>query len=357
MDNNAKSSPEGNQNKNNLNPVKTKKPIIGLSSIKNKISKKISLKVILIVVILLVLIGGGGTFALVSIILPNQPQNILKSAIFNSLSQTQVSSNGNIQISDHSISGKLNFTTQSNLSSNNTALNLNLNLTIYGFNLPVNMILLNGNVYFKLGNINSIAGLVGSINPQASNEINALSSKISNKWFYIDSTLINADPQAKCFLNNSLAMPSQYISDLENSYSQNQFITISSTSNTQLNGINVQKMNIVINNPELANFLTNLGQTSVLKQNNECAGNSLSVSALKGITSKYLKGTSALSVWINKSTKEIVQISGGSKSSSASYSYTVDFSYQPVNIVAPSNPEPITNLLSSLGSTSQTPLL
>ncbi len=327
-----------------------------------KTSNKFIPKIILIVIALIVIIGGGGAIAYVSAILPNEPQNVLKTALFNSLEQTQISSKGDIQVSAHSIDGKLVFNNQANIA--NKSADLNLNLTISGINLPVEIRFLNDSAYFKIGNIANIANLLGSVNPQMTKTINALSSKISNQWFYVDSTIINEIPQAKCILNSNLRLTPQNLQPLQNIYSQNKFVKIVSTSNTQLNGVSVQKMNLLINDSKITSFLSGLEQLSIFKTIKGCSNGSLNQSSVNSVSSK-ISGTTELSVWINTASKQIDQISGSSSpSSSNSYSYLIDFSYQPVNIVAPSSSEPITNLMSLMSSMGgglsgpvQTPLL
>jgi len=321
------------------------------------------LKVILMCLLVLVVLGGGSAAAYVGFIVPNRPANVLKSALINSVQQKQVSFASTINIQSVTGSGVAYKATISGSENSVTkAVDAQVNLTVSGVTFPAEIRFLDGNLYFKLGNLSDLAGLINSLAPSESSLIQAMGSKLSNQWFVVDSTIID-ETGAHCTVNSSWSISQSDINLLESQYNKHQFVTIDSTSNVVLNGSQVEKFVISINDNKGAAFFPDLNNLSLLKSIQSCAGGN-------GITSGNTasladNGYTPLTVWVNKSTNKIVQIASqttaqDAKSSNLSGNATVDFNYSPITITVPQNAESVTQLLSifenSLNSSSNTSL-
>jgi hypothetical protein len=304
-----------------------------------------SLKPLLIALAAVIVIGGGSAAAYFGAIVPNKPANVLKSAVVNTLQQTQVSSKGTLEAS--SGAGGLALKADINSAVNSVAktADVQLNLTVSGVSFPIEARLVNKNVYVKVGDLSSISGLVGAYSPDAGSVATAVSSQLSNKWIVIDETLLN-EAGIGCVLNSNWTLSQADIKLLENQYSQNPAVTIQSTSSDSVNGQKAEKFVLSIDDDKAAAAFGNaktFNNLSMVKSLEKCYKNS---SALSG-TSTTIKGDhdkTPITLWVDKGSKRIVkaelQTSAKEKKAGMSGSFTTTISYKPVSITAPPNPEP-----------------
>jgi hypothetical protein len=303
------------------------------------------LKPLLIALAAVVVIGGGSAAAYFGAIVPNKPANVLKSAVVNTLQQTQVSSKGTLEAS--SGAGGLALKADINTATNSVAktADVQLNLTVSGVTFPIEARLVNKNVYVKVGDLSSIAGLVGAYNTDAGSVATAVSSQLSNKWIVIDETLLN-EAGIGCVLNTNWTLSQADIKLLENQYSQNPAVTIQSTSSDSVNGQKAEKFVLSIDDDKAAAAFGNaktFNNLSMVKSLEKCYKNSSSLSG----TSTTVKGDhdkTPITLWVDKGSKRIVkaelQTSAKEKKAGTSGSFTTTISYKPVSISAPSNAEP-----------------
>lgn len=312
-----------------------------------KPKRKLFSKSLLIILAVIVVLGGGSAAAYVGVIVPNKPQNVLKSAIVNSLQQTQLTLNGNVQASSSAASGgvaaKVTFTGETNTATKDS--DLQMSLTISGITFPVEARLVDGNLYFKLGDVSSIVSILNAVSPEYGSVAQSLAAQVSNQWFVVDSTLIDESPEAECLLNTNLQLTKSEDQQIENLYSKNQFVTIKSTSSAVLNGTKVEKMNLVVNNNKFVNYAQSLTSLSLVKQVEKCSSSTASTLASTSAT-----GNTDVSVWVNKAKKQIVQIGGSYSNSGDSLTYLVGLNYGPVSISAPANAKPVLDLITTLES-------
>jgi hypothetical protein len=314
-------------------------------------------KAMLFVIAPIVILGGGVAAAYVGVIVPNKPANVLKSAIINSLQQPDVSGSGSLQDSRTSTSSgiayKVNINTEVNRP--DKAVDLSLNITVSGINVPVEARIVNGNAYFKFGDLSTVGTLLSSLSPSSSSQIQSLTSKLSNHWFSVDSTIIDESSTLKCFMNLNWTTSNSDTQTLENAYSKHSFIKIDSTTTTTLNGQKVEEFKLGINDDKEATFLESLSSSSIFQQVDKCGGSKTS-----DVSSEYKSladnDTTPVTLWINKSTKQIVQASSNSTAKDAKSGVvgngTVSISYKPVSISAPSNAQSVVQLLTMLESQS-----
>ena len=289
-------------------------------------------------------IGLGSAAAYVGIIVPNQPANVLKTAFINSLQQTQSSTSGTFSATGGGIY-KGTFTTAEDTAAK--AIDAQLNLTVSGVNFSVETRLVNQNLYIKVGDLSTIAGLVNGFYPSGGSLVQSLSSDLSNKWIVIDSTLIDQSAGIKCALNTNWTLTNADIKLLESAYNKNPFTTIQSTSSDKVGGQSAEKFVLNIDNSKLDAFGNGSVQNlSAVKALQKCPGSATTTT--KASTTGH--GQTPLTVWVDKGSKRIVQITATSngKNSSLSGSTTVQLHYGKVSITAPSNAEPALKVLTDI---------
>jgi hypothetical protein len=301
-------------------------------------------KSLLIALAAVLVIGLGSAAAYVGIIVPNQPANVLKMAFINSLQQTQSSTSGTFSATGGGIY-KGTFSTAEDTAAK--AVDAQLNLTVSGVNFSVETRLVNQNLYVKVGDLGTIAGLVNGFYPSAGSLVQSLSSDLSNKWIVIDSTLIDQSAGIKCALNANWTLTNADIKLLESQYNKNPFTTIQSTSNDKVGGQPAEKFVLNIDNSKLDTFGNDGVQNlSAVKALQKCPG--AATTTTKASTIGH--GQTPLTVWVDKGSKRIVQITASStdKKSGLSGSTTVGLHYGKVSITAPSNAEPALKVLTDI---------
>lgn len=309
--------------------------------------KSRSLKAFLIALLAILVIGGGSAAAYVGYILPNKPINVLKLALANSLQENQSSYKGTLGINSSSggAAYKVDFSGATDNSAK--AADVQLNLTVSGVSFPIEARIVNQNIYVKVGDLSTIASTVGAYSPTYAGLATSLSKELSNKWVVIDSTLLNQSG-VNCYLDSSWSLEKADIKLLADDYNRNPFATIQSTGSDTVNGKKVEKLNLSIDNDKLVAYDNDksLDNLSAIKSLQKCT-KSTPGSSNSSTTGDH--GKTPLTVWVDKSKRQIVKIAydGNSKSDfNATFSMTMD--YNKVQISTPANAEPATKVLSDI---------
>ncbi len=330
-----------------VSPDASKAPVTGGSGAPSKPAAKAgSSKKFLVALAAVLVIGLGSAAAYVGIILPNKPINVLKQALSNSLqfAATASSFKGTLA-ADTASSGGVAYKADFNGAADSTAkaADLTLNLTVSGVTFPIEARLVNQNVYVKLGDLSTIAGLANAYSPGIGGLATTLSSQLSNKWIVIDSTLLN-QMGAGCILNTSWAISKADVNLLNNIYDKkgNSFVTIQSTSADLVNGQKAKKFVLSIDNDKLTAYGNDktLDNLSLVKSAQKCNKN-----VTKNVTeAKGNHGQTPLTVWVGPN-KRIAKIA---YTSAKKGSLTLTFDYNKVSVTAPANAEPAVQVLTDI---------
>ncbi|HEY5442086.1 MAG TPA: hypothetical protein VIJ68_00955, partial [Candidatus Saccharimonadales bacterium] len=299
---------------------------------------KRSFKPLLIALIAILIVGVGSAAAYVGVVIPNKPANVLRTAFLNTIQEKQVSTTGTVDAGGF----KATFSTAANTTAK--AIDAKVNLTISGVTFPVEGRLIGHNFYFKVGDLTTIANLLSAYSPNASSIAQTLNTQVANKWIVVDSTIIDQEAPLKCALDINWGLTSADIQLLGNQYGQHPFSSIQSTSTDQVNGKAAEKFALSISNAELNSFGNGAINISIVKNLEKCSSDFKS-----GVTPSNDKRHTPLTVWVDKGSKRIVQVAFQDGSTGSA---TVKLSYTPVSITAPSNPEPVLQLISTLESAS-----
>lgn len=313
------------------------------SKLKNLFAKK-SVRFSALTAIIVILLGAGAYAAYQKIVVDNRPINVVKTAFLNSIQQQYITASANFaQLTGSKTSGS--FTIQSDLK--DKVLAANINFQTGKTTIPADLELTGGNLYFKIGNLSSAAGQLSTI-PYAS-IVTPLLGELTSQWFVVPSSLYASTPEVKCYLNTDWSFTQSDINLLNSQFSKHDFATVSSSSATTLGSTSVEKYNLTIKNQTLSDYLSSLSGLSQAKAANSCNKNSSS-NPPKSFTET---GTTPITVWVNKGTKQIVRFESSysdSTNKDLSGQGTVKFNYSKFTVTPPTNAKSIVNILNSLES-------
>lgn len=308
--------------------------------------RKRSLKKPLIIAGVLVLaIAGASVAAYAAVIVPNKPENVLLSALDNTLQQKQVSYKGSINITSNDTAGKVEIDGAHDGLKH--ADDVTLNVTTSGITLPVEARLVDKNAYIKFGDLTPVTTLLSAYaGAQATDLVKVVNQQVSNKWITIDSTLL-AQSGADCVLNSDLSLTKDDVALLKSQYKANPFAMIESSASDNVNGQAVTKYQLSIDDDKAVKYGASLDKLSLVNALTKCNKDSMKTGAAVGDHDK-----TPLTVWVNRQTKQIVQIAYQSTAAGAKKgvkgSGQISFAYAPVSITAPSGSTPAITVFTNL---------
>jgi hypothetical protein len=313
------------------------------------------LKPLLASLVALVIVGGGVAAAYVGVIVPNKPANVLKTALLNSLQQQQVSFTGSVAGSDSGLSYKVAINGAEDSATKSS--DAQLSITVSGVTFPIEIRLVDQNIYVKVGDLSSITSLINAIDPSDAGLVKSVSSQLSSKWIEIDSTLVN-EAGLSCELNTDWTLSKADTTLLTTDYTKEPFTTINSSGGDTVNGQKTEKFNVTIDDNKLAAYSKGLNNLSVVKALNSCqkSGSTTDSNSAGAVTDGLADGQKTpLTIWVDKNTKRIVQVGAqsttGQGQDASQVSGVLDFTYGKVSISAPANAESALTLLTSLETT------
>ena len=307
-------------------------------------------RVAIIAAVILVLAGGSAA-AFYTVYLPHQPWYILDTALKNSMAQNDFTLNANANVTTSSMAYKINSITAANLTAK--GLDENLTVTLAGASIPLEIRIVNSNLYFKFGDLSSVASLAslagGALkDPNLGPVIGPLLSKLSNQWVVVDSTLLDQSKSLKCMLNSSWTLSNSDSNYMVNSYLNQPFFTVNSQTADTLNSQAEYKMNVTMSQNLAQKYLAGLSNLNAFKSYAQCTGAKPSTSHATAVDNQ----TTPLTIWVNKSTNRIDKIEtvGTAQAAKNGTSGTLDatISYANVNVQAPAQAIPVTQLIAQL---------
>lgn len=312
-------------------------------------SKRRFPKAALISVGVIVALLGASAAAYVGVVVPNQPANQLKTALVNTVKEKQESFKGTLSAdqTDGSFAMKLDMDGKYN--ADKKAADMNTVVTVSGVKLTVDVRFIDGSIYLKTSDLNTIAALASTYSPEAGTLVKTVSSTVSNKWIEVDSTLLN-QAGASCVLDSSWTFTDADVDLLTNQYKDNQFATIKSTSSDTVNGASATKFNITVDNKKADKYFNGLKDLSMIKALQKCsAGKELSDQT----TDTATDGTTDLTIWVDKATKHVAQIGYETTAADAAKDGTkanlkMSFDYKPVTIDKPADATPVMDIFAQL---------
>ena len=314
-------------------------------------SKRRLLKPLIAVLVAVVAIGGGSAAAYYGYIVPNEPQNVLMTAVVNSLEQNQTTFAGTLNESSISTSAALTSLKMTMSGSNDAtkkAADVALDFNVNGINLSVEARLIDQNVYIKPGDLTPLVALLSSLNAQYTKPATLVAKELSNQWIVIDKSLIDSSG-ASCLLDSDTTISKSDESLLQSAFLKNTFLSVTSTSSATVAGQTVKQYNAVIDNNKGANFINSIGNLSVFKSLGSCgSGKSQKLPTAKGDGK-----TEAVTIWVDSQNKRVVKVSYTPSDQVIAQSHTkgsldITFGYKATPIDTPANALPAEQVLQQI---------
>lgn len=305
-------------------------------------------KLALVVIVVLIVLGAGSAGAYFGVIVPNKPENVLKSAIVNTLKEKQVNYDGTVDVQavDSSKAGatpatSVTFKGGSDLNKNATK--AEVSVTVSGVKVQGEIRYVDQTGYIKLGDLGAIKNLAKAYSPEADSAI----SKVENQWIEIDKTLVK-QAKADCVLDAKLALSDADVQMLSDAYTKTPFTTITSSTSDPVNGKAAIKFELSIDDNKLGDYAQNFDNLSLVKQLKSCSSE---VSNKANYNDLKDNDTTPLTVWVDKGTKRIVKLAAHTtqkdeKKDNTKGTASVILSYGPVTVDKPANAKPIMTLIS-----------
>jgi hypothetical protein len=314
------------------------------------------LRRLLVVLAGIIVLAGGSAAAYFGVVVPNQPANVLKTALFNSVKQNSVSYKGTLgyqSLGTGSSIPPFQLTLAGSRNATANASDFGLGFDGYGVKINLEARLVDKNLYLKTGDLSTLAALAGTYEPTLASTATTISNDLSNQWIEVDQSLLD-EGGLSCFINNGFSFSQADINLLSSDYSKHEFLAIQKTSNATVNGQAAEEFQVNIVDNTAAGFITGIGNLSTVKTLETCKDSGDLSSALTKV--KGDGKTTPLTIWVSKANKQIIQLGFAStqaelKSSHIKGTLVVALNYSPVSISVPANSESVIQLYTKLQPT------
>lgn len=309
-------------------------------------------KLLAILIAAPLLLIGGSAAAYFGVVVPNKPENILKSAFFNTAREKQATVEGtfDIQAADSSKPDAMpasNATFKIAANDDAKTAQIEATVTISGIKVQGELRYVGEAIYIKLGDLSTVKALAASYNPAIGPTID----KLQNQWIEIDKTLLT-QAKADCAIDASMtSITEDDMNLLADAYEKNKFATIQSTSNDTVNGKGAKKFEIVIDEKKAEEYGKNFENLSFVKKLKECETTKSTAESLTKQDSKVKDGDKAqFSLWVDKSSKRIVKLEFKSdekseKEDNTKGVFSMTIGYGAVNVEKPSGAKSFMSLV------------
>jgi hypothetical protein len=302
----------------------------------------------------LVLLGGGVAAAYFGIVVPNKPENILKQSMLNALEENTWRSKGVIEFSgSDTLAGKVDYEVQADLQKK--AFGGTFDITVSGVGLPVEGRYVDGNAYFKVGDLKTVSSLIGGFasgfgidQAQVDQLLSTVSEKIANQWVVVDSTLLE-ESGIKCFQDINLTLNERDKKLLQDRYQKHQFITIKNYTDDKVGDTDAIKYDLRIDNKKLESFANSLRDLTIVKSIEKCAEESDSdLGTDTEVTKDAFPESGSFTVWVDKGERRIIKSSYTTTESGATVKLVDTITNQRISVSAPENAKPVMQLVGEL---------
>ncbi len=312
--------------------------------------KKLSISVITAMVI--VLLAGTSIAAYFGVVVPNRPENVLRTAFENTAEQKQSTFSGKFSFEDLSEDSGLkavNVDFNGQVDIENNAFQSEVEVTASGFKVPFEVRGIDKSVFFKMGDLSGIKSLVQLSSPEYVPAVDFFNQKLANQWMEIDETLLK-QAGSQCVLDlSSFVLTEEDMELLNKRYDEVPFATIKSTSDDTVNDRSATKFELELDDKKAEEFGQGLSELSIAKKIKDCSGDT---DAFKGEESSE-GDKSVFTIWVDKGSKTISKIATQSTEQTeerdkAKGSLEITIEYGGADVSKPEGARPITEVISEL---------
>lgn len=299
------------------------------------------------------LLLGASAAAYYGVIVPNQPENVMKTAIANTLQQKKAKFSGKLSFENLEATSEVkavNLTFDGQSDADAGALQTAVEVTASGVKVPFELRSIDKSFFLKIGDLKGVRSAAQLANPVYASVVDELDKRLGNQWLEIDETLLK-QMKADCALHTSYAPSQQDIELLLKRYEQVPFAKITSTANDTVSGKSATRFEIEIDDNKGAEYAKGLEELSIIKKMKECDDSKQPIST-KELADNDI---TPLTIWVDKSSKTIVKLAGHTtrqdeEKEKIKGNYEMTVSYGQATVNRPENAKPIVEVLGDLQS-------
>ena len=324
-------------------------PVLGLSPT----PKKKGLVMGLIVGAAVLVIGGGAAAAYFGYIVPNKPENILKTALGNTFGGSKVTSmytDGSVAITDKTSTDAPTVTTTLTGKANNQgAFDMTVGIDILVTKLSLEVRSVDGSSFFvKASGLSDLTQLLDAAGDTADAKVaGPLLNKVDDQWYEINQSFLKQLGLTSTSTKLSDA-DKQKLGDL---YKQHPFLTVKDKlPNDTIKGMDSYHLEVVLNKTELQAYLQGVADANIKALETSKSSVTDLKKQLSDITVDFNKYP--IQVWIAKDQKLIDQVQLKVSNSSVDVNARLTFyDYnKPVSFTKPSGAKSVVDLLNDVKS-------
>lgn len=328
-----------------------------------KSDKKKKLSLLAILIIAAVVLLGGGAGAYFGVIVPNKPENVLKTALSNYIDQPRYKFDGKatVDVNAPNAGDSLNtfdvtFNGQVDLEANSFQFKTGLN--ILGVKPEVEVSKVGRTIYFNVGDLNQYQSLSQLGGPDVAAMVEEVNKSVGSQWIEIDESLFKqAKPGAECLLDFPKPYSKDDVEAMTDLYTNREFVTIKSTTTETLDGRDALKYDLDFNQDKLKDYTSNAFQNlSTYREFSECvekiAGKKVDKLLEEQNQAQPVQQSMSTSMWVDKGSKTIKKISMVINTTQndveTKTNFEGTFDYGNVSIVKPEKSKPIMQVIGEL---------
>lgn len=307
-------------------------------------------KLAAVVAAVLIVVGGASAGAYYGVVVPNQPENLLKKSIENTLKLDKISGDGRLDFTGPEPEKEqviVDYRVKTD--STNKTSEIGIEAAYSGVKLPLEIRTVDKSVFVKIGDLGSIKGVAELAQPGTGALVESVGQKVSNQWIEIDESLLQqAVPAEGCDLNG-IEFTDQDIDQLLTLYENNTFVTITNSTDEKVGDKNTKKLDLAVDKAQAKEFGNKLKDTDIFKRIEKCdEGNTLKDQSESA--PEDFKGEMNFSVWVDKSSKQIAKMQLDVKPENEG-TVKLDFTFNDdeVNIARPEGAKPALEVFGELG--------
>lgn len=338
---------------NPTEPTKTEvtqpEPIAPAAPVEPK-ARRSKRKLALVLAVAVVVLGGGSAAAYYAVVVPNKPQNALKTSVQNLTKQEAFTAKGKVEISSDGTVMTANMN-MLHIDTSKKVMIADMELTVSGVKIPVEVRFIDDNAYVKLGDLTTIKSLLNSYGGDMGSLVEDVDKKVSNQWVEIDKTLLNSASssatQAKCTPEEVAMRTRAALNEAVTTGVDSEVYTIQKTSSDTVDGAKVRKLELAVDKSKLASLATKVKDLPAAKELEKCND----MSTEEATTTNDVTNLSTFNVWIDGS-KHIkrVELKLSSTADSTTTAMGVDMTMvkDAPNVEKPADAKPFMQLVGEL---------
>lgn len=294
---------------------------------------------------------GGSAAAYYAVMVPNKPENILKTAVSKQLQKEQQASKGKLSLDFKEENAQIKNATiqfKAATDSSKNAFSAELEAAVSGIKLPLEARGIDNSLYMKVGDLGSIRGVAGLAGGEmASILVDGIGEKLSNQWIEIDESMLKQSGTG-CTADIGSRFTKQDVDQLLNLYGESPFVSVTGKTKDKIDGKDVTKYDLGVDKQEARDFAASLQDFEPVKKLKDCIDQATEDGDSEpdsDTTTEIIEKTDiSLAAWVDGG-KNLRQLELTGSDDDMGVTILITFTDDSVDIQKPAGAKPITEVL------------